>query len=169
MPQGRSILIIVVSAVMAIESLTSVLMTLGRRHAWVSSGIWLLLSMGLGNPPAVGVWTTQTGLFGSRPVQKPDPLTLGWWNPATYPFTWKICQGWLDPWVPISSSRYRVSYLWSHSDMLVLIVRYWHWYITVHFDVLGTVMIKMNRPTPPTTSWNWASMEHQRLLVVYLG
>ena len=37
---------------------------------------WIVLPTGPGNPPAVRVWTAKMGHFGSRPVQKPDPLTL---------------------------------------------------------------------------------------------
>ena len=37
------------------------------------------------------------------------------------------------------------------------------------FNALAAVVIKMNRHTCPTTSWQWASTERQRLLVMYLG
>jgi hypothetical protein len=83
----------------------------------------LVLATGPGNPPAVRVWTAKTGRFGSRPVQKPDPLTLGGPNPDPYPSTRGFRRVWLDPSVPISGSAFRVSHLWSHSDMLLLIVK----------------------------------------------
>jgi len=34
----------------------------------------LVLATCLGNPPAVRMWTTNTGRFGSRPAQKPEHL-----------------------------------------------------------------------------------------------
>lgn len=37
-----------------------------------SVNLQVMLAMGLGNPPAVGIWTIIPGSFGSRPVQKPD-------------------------------------------------------------------------------------------------
>jgi hypothetical protein len=37
----------------------------------------VVLATGLGNPPAVWVWTGKMVRFGSKPVQKPDPLCLG--------------------------------------------------------------------------------------------
>jgi len=45
----------------------------------------LVLATGQGNPPAVQVWTAKTGLFGSRPIQKPNPLTLGGPKPGPVP------------------------------------------------------------------------------------
>jgi len=95
--------------------------------------------MGPGNPPAVGVWAAETGQFGSRPVKKADPLNFGRPNQDPYPSTCGFCQVWLDPSVPISSSEFQVSHLWSHSDMLQIIVEYWHWYITVHFRCIGRI------------------------------
>ena len=84
---------------------------------------WLVLATGPGIPPAVGVWTAKTGRFGSRPVQNPGPLTLGGPNPDPYPSTRGFRRVWLDPSFPISGSTFRVSHLWSHSDMLLLIVK----------------------------------------------
>ena len=83
----------------------------------------LVLATGPGNPPAVRVWTAKTGRFGSRPVQETDPLTLGGPNPDPYPSTRGFRRVWLDPSVPISGSAFRVSHLWLHSDMLLLIVK----------------------------------------------
>ena len=88
------------------------------------NGTQIVLATGPGNSPAVWVWTAKTGRFTSRPVQKPEPLTLGGPNQhpdlSTHGFRW----AWLDPLVPISGSAFRVSHLWSHSDMLLLIVSY---------------------------------------------
>jgi hypothetical protein len=42
---------------------------------------------GPGNPAAVWVWTSTTSWFGSRPIQKPNPLTVGRQNPDPYPST----------------------------------------------------------------------------------
>jgi hypothetical protein len=83
----------------------------------------VVLATGPGNAPAVRVWTAKTGQFGSRFVQQPDPLTLGGPNPDPYPSTRGFRQVWLDLSVPISGSAFRVSHLWSHSDMLLLIVK----------------------------------------------
>jgi len=47
----------------------------------ITSCSQVVLAMGPGDPPAVRVWTAKTGRLGSRPVQKPDPLTLGGPNP----------------------------------------------------------------------------------------
>jgi len=96
---------------------------------WTTTGTfnsvvpYLVLATGPGNPPAVRVLTAKTGRFGSRPVQKPDPLTLGGPNPVPYPSTRGFRRVWLDLSVPISGSAFRVSHLWSHSDMLLLIVK----------------------------------------------
>jgi len=89
-------------------------------HDWVG----IVLATGPGDPPAVRVWTAKTGRFGSRTGQKPDPQTLGGPNPDLYPSTLGFRQVWLDPSVPISGSAFRVSHLWSHSDMRLLIVKY---------------------------------------------
>ena len=97
------------------------------------SDIQLVLATGPGNPPAVWVWTSKTGRFGSRPVQKPNTLTLGGPNPDPSPLARGYRRVWQDPSVPISGCAFRISHLWSHSDMLLLIVKYWHWYFTVHF------------------------------------
>ena len=86
--------------------------------------IAVVLATGPGNPQPVRVWTVKTGRFGSRPGQKPDPQLLGGPNPDLYPSTRGFRRVWLDPSVPISGSAFRVSHLWSHSDMLLLIVKY---------------------------------------------
>jgi len=86
--------------------------------------LYLVLATGPGNPPAVRVWTAKTGWFGSRTDQKPNLLTLGGPNPDPYPSTLRFRRVLLDQSVAISGSAFRVSYLWSHSDMLLLIVKY---------------------------------------------
>jgi len=48
---------------------------------FIASCHYVVLATGPGNPPAGRVWTAKTGRFSSRPVQKPDPLTLGGPNP----------------------------------------------------------------------------------------
>ena len=89
----------------------------------------LVLATGPGNPAAVRVWPAKTGRFSSRPVQKPDHLSLGGLNPDPYLSTPRLCRVWLDPSVPMSGSAFRVFYLWSHSDILLLIAKYWLRYI----------------------------------------
>ena len=84
----------------------------------------IVLATGPGNPPAVWVWTAETGRLGSKPGQKPDPLTCGRPNPDLYLSTRGFRQVWLDPSGSISSSVFQGSHLWSHSDMLRLIVKY---------------------------------------------
>jgi len=98
---------------------------------------WVMLGMGPGNPSAVQVWTAKRGQFGSRPVQKPDPLNLGGPNPDPYPSTGSFHEVWLDPSCPIFGSACQVSHALSHSDMLLIIVKDWHWYITVYFRCIG--------------------------------
>jgi len=83
----------------------------------------IVLATGTGNQLLVWVWTTKTGRFGSRPGQNPDQLTLGGPNPDPYPSTHGFRRVRLDLSVPISGSTFRVSHLWSHSDMLLWIVK----------------------------------------------
>jgi len=54
--------------------------------SWSSSS-GLVLATDPGNPPAVRGWTAKTGRFGSRPVPKPNLLTLRRPNPDPYPST----------------------------------------------------------------------------------
>jgi len=114
---------------------------LGLWYARSDGGRWngssLVLTMGPGNLPAVRVWPTKMGQFGSRPGEKPDPMTHAGPNPDTYPSTRRFHWVWLDPSVPISSSTFWISHLWWHSDKLLLFGNYWQWYITVHFRCIG--------------------------------
>jgi hypothetical protein len=94
-------------------------------------GVWvvplaqrLVLATGPGNPPGVRVWTAKTDRFGSRSGQKHHALTLCWPNMDTYPSTCGCRRGWLDPSGRSSGSAFRVSHLGSHSDMLLIIVKY---------------------------------------------
>ena len=98
-----------------------------------------MLATGPGNTPAVRVWTAKTGRFGSRPVQKPDPLTLGGPNPDPYLSTRGFRRVGLDPSVPISGSAFGVSHLWSHSDILLLIAKDRCLYICVIFELIGSL------------------------------
>ena len=68
----------------------------------------LLLATGPGNPPAVRVRTAKTVRFGSKPIQKPDPLHLGGPNLDPYPSTRRFCRVSLDLSVPISGSGFQV-------------------------------------------------------------
>jgi len=129
-------------------------------------GGYLVLATGPGDPPAVQVWTAKTGRFGSRTVQKPNPLNLGGPILHPYPSTRGFRRVWLDPSVPISGSAFRVSYLWSHSDMLLLIVKYWHLYVKVHFRRISCLDVQ-NKHTHVLNhilkmSVNKSSTEHQQ-------
>jgi hypothetical protein len=128
--------------------------------------------MGLGNLPAVRAWTINIGPVSSRPIQNPDPLRLGRPNWDPYPSTCGFRRGWLDPSVPISGTAFRVSHLWSHSDMLLLIVKYWHWYVTVHFRRISRLDVQNKDTLAPNhileMSVNRASTERQRYLVLHL-
>jgi len=97
----------------------------------------LVLATGPGNLRAFRVWTAKPAQFSSRPVQKPVPLTLGSPNPDLYPLTRGFRWVWQDPSVPISGSAFRVSHLWSHWDMLMLIVKLRHRYVTIHLECIG--------------------------------
>ena len=77
-------------------------------NGYETSGVQLVLATGLGNPPAVRLWTGKTVRFGSRPVQKPDPELIGGPNPFPYPSTRDICRVWLDPLVAVFGSPFRV-------------------------------------------------------------
>ena len=96
-----------------------------------------MLARSPGTLPEVRVWSAKTDRFSSRPIQKPNPLTLGGPNPDPYPSTVSFCLDLLHPSVPISGSAFQVPHLCSHSDMLMLIVKYWHWYGTVCFWRIG--------------------------------
>jgi len=112
----------------------------------------LVLATGQGNPPVVRVSTAKTGRFGSRTDQKPDPQTPGGPNPDPCPSTRGFRRVWLDPSVPISGSAFRVSHLWSHSDMLLLIVKYWPWYVTVHFRCISRLDVQNKNSQAPNHS-----------------
>jgi len=110
---------------------------------------WVVLATGPGNPPAFRFRTAKTGRFGSRLDQKPDPLTCGEPNPDPYLSTRGFSRVWLDLSVPISGSAFQVSHLWSHSDMLLLIIKYWHWYVTVHFLSISRLDVQNMHPHAP--------------------
>ena len=103
----------------------------------------------MGNAPAVRVRTVNTGRFGSSLVHKPDQLTLGVPNPDPYPSTRGFCGGWPDPSVPISGSVFRVSHVWSHSDMLLLVVKSQHWYVTAYYQCFGRLNGQNERTAKP--------------------
>ena len=111
--------------------------------------LYIVLATGTGNPPAVQVWTAKTGRFGSRTVQKPDPQTLGGPNPDPYPSTHGFRQVWLDLSVRISCSAFRVSHLWSHSYVRLLIVQYWPWYVTVRFRSISRLDVHNKNTQAP--------------------
>jgi hypothetical protein len=86
---------------------------------YVSDDPHLVLATGPGNPPVVRIWTAKSGGFVSRATQKPDQMTLGRPNPDPYPSTRRFRLVWLDLSVPISGSGFRMTHLWSQSDMLL--------------------------------------------------
>jgi len=129
-------------------------------HCWTNESTWwppastttlapLVLATGPGNPPAVVIWTTKMGSFDSRPVQKLKPLIHGGLNPDLYPSTCWFRWVWLDPSVPITGSAFWVSYLWSHSDMLLTILRNWHWYIKVYYRCIGRLSVQNEQTDGP--------------------
>jgi len=97
----------------------------------------LVLATGRGNLPVAQIWTAKTGPFGSRQVQKPDALTVGRPNPDLDVSTHGFRQDCIDTSIAISGSAICISHLWTHLEMLLLIVKYWHWYITVHFQPIS--------------------------------
>jgi len=109
----------------------------------------LVLETGPGNRPAVWIWTAQLDRFGSRPVQNPNQLTLGGNTPDPYPSTCGFHRVWVDPLVPIPGFAFWASRLQSHSDMLLLIVPNWHWYITVHFWWISRLDVQNNHTHTP--------------------
>jgi len=111
--------------------------------------IRLVLATGPGNPSAVRVWTAKTGRFGPRTGQRPNPQTLGGPNPDPYLSTRGFRRVWLDPSVPISGSAFRVSHLWSHSDMRLLIVKYWPLYVTVRFRRISRLDVQYKNTQGP--------------------
>jgi len=131
-----------------------------------------VLATGPGKPPAVRVQTAKTGSFGSRPVQNHDPLTLGRPILDPYPSTRGFCWVWPDPSVEISGSAFWVSHLWSHSDMLRLILKHEPWYITVHFRRISRLDVQNKHTHAPNhilkISINRASTERQQYLVLHL-
>ena len=74
----------------------------------LSDALRAVLATGLGDRPAVQVWTGKTVLFCSRPVQEPNPLRLGGPNQCLYLSTFGFCRVSLDPSVPIAGSCSRV-------------------------------------------------------------
>jgi len=122
----------------------------------------LVLATGPGNPPAVRVWTGKTVRFSSKTLQKPNQQTLGGPNPDAYLSTRGFRRVSLDPSVPISGSAFRVSHLWSHSDMRLLIVKYWPWYVKVRFRRISRLDVQNKHTQAPNynlkMSVNRASM-----------
>jgi len=93
--------------------------------------------MGPGNAAAVRVWTVETGRFAFRSVQQHQPWTHGGAKLDRYASTSGFRQVCLDPSVIISGFTFWVSHLWSHSDVLLLIVKYWYCYVTFNFRCVG--------------------------------
>jgi hypothetical protein len=95
----------------------------GRRVVIVSNGSGFGPQKWIGSVPDLPNTPTHLLLAGQT------------WTSARQPggFTFS----WLEPSVPISGSAFRVSHLFSNSDLLLLIVKYWHWCVTVHFQCIS--------------------------------
>jgi len=99
---------------------------------------WVVLAMGQGNVPAAWVCTAKTDRFGSRPIQKPDPLTLGGPHSDPEPSARGYRWVWLDP---------VGSYPWFHvlGFPFIITLRY----VTVNHKILRLVShspFSMNSP-----------------------
>jgi hypothetical protein len=127
-----------------------------------SDYLLLVLATGPGNPQEVRVWTAKTGWLGSRPGQKPHTITIGGTNPDPHRSTHRFHRVWLDLSVPIAGSAFRVSHLLSQSEMLLWIIRYWHWYCTLHFPRISRLDVHKKHTHMPNLilkmSINRASM-----------
>jgi len=78
----------------------------------------VVLPTGPGNPPVVRDWTGKTVWFGSRPVQKPNPLCLGGVVTLTRQRTVSVWPGW--NWTVVPTLLFL--HLWLQSRFWVLIV-----------------------------------------------
>jgi hypothetical protein len=101
------------------------------------------------NTPAVGVWTGITDRFYSRPVQKPDQLTIVRPNLHQYPSPHRYRRVRLDLPGPISGSACPVSHLWSHSDIQRLIVKDSYWYVRLYFRRIGRLDVQNKHTHTP--------------------
>jgi len=110
-------------------------LTICHLDIWIHT--LLQIATGLGYAPSLQVWTAKMGQFDSGRVQHRYSLTLGRPNLDPYLETVGFPSVWPHQLVAISSSAYHVSHLWSHSDMLLLIIKYWHWYFKVYFGQIG--------------------------------
>jgi hypothetical protein len=99
----------------------------------------VVLPTGPGNLAVVRVWIIKTVLFGSRSIQKPDLLLPAGPNLDPYLLTCGCCLVYIDPWVRISGSEFRVFYLWWHSDILLFIGNDRCLYISVIFELSGSL------------------------------
>jgi len=104
-----------------------------RSSCWTQ----IVLSTSPGNLPAVRVWSSRMSRFGSRPVQKPDPMPLGGSTPDPYLSTCTFYRVWIHPSVPISGSAFRVSHVRSPLHMLLEFIQYRYWYFRVCFWPTG--------------------------------
>jgi hypothetical protein len=109
----------------------------------------VVLATGPGNPSVVLVWTAKPGRFRSRSSHQSDPLTLGGANLDPYPSICGFRRVWLGPSVPTSGSVFWVSHLWSHCDMQLWIVIYWHWYCTLCFQRLSRLDVQNKHSHAP--------------------
>jgi hypothetical protein len=80
---------------------------------------------------AICVQTAKMVRLGSRTLQIPNPLGLGFPNPDPYPSTLGFCRVWLDFSDPISCSVTWFFSVRSHLDILLRIANYSLWYAIV--------------------------------------
>jgi len=99
----------------------------------------LVLTTGLGNPPAVVVRNGKIIRFGSRPVHKPNALLVGGPNtdlthqPTGCARFGKTCS------VQSRVLLFRWFYLWLHLHILLVIAQDGQWYVTAFFGCTGSL------------------------------
>jgi hypothetical protein len=86
----------------------------------------LVVATGLGNTPAVRMWTTYTVRFGSRTEHNSDPLLLGGPILYLYPSCHGLCWGSLDTLGPISGLQLCI--------VLLLVV---FWYHPIKWNIIS--------------------------------
>jgi len=97
----------------------------------------LVLLSDSGNRPAVRVWTLTTVLFSWWVVKKPNPVPSGGPNQDRYQSNVWYSRVLLDTFVSNSGSAFRIFSSLSNLDIVLLIVKYCIWCVTVLFWCIG--------------------------------